>query len=558
MREVPVGCSDFRELRDRNLYYVDRTYYIGRFVDYESRITLLARPHRCGKTLSLSMLDAYLNIRYAGEPDRFEGLEISKRRPNDPEKNSNPVILMSFKGLGTGTYDSFLAAFADRMSELFASYPELRTSERLNGDTKEVYESIVSKQADKARLMLSPNHLCQMLNAHYGKRVVVLIDDCDDPVIIPESSIERDQVEKFMEIMLQHVLNVNHNRSFGFAVVMSARMVFDGYAPVYGVDNKHILTYNFWGLFEFKQRDVELILKEYGEGRRINEARAWYGPDFNPYSIVNYVASGFVPKVYRTDVGNDPIMDAVLAPMDRCIFSSLTEMALGLHTPVFVDTVMTYRAMTRGEESLMSMLVLMGYLNAYRDDLRTTWASVPNLETRHIFASEISRVLSPPGTDLIGDFLRAMGDADRDAMLGCLDRAFEYSAGGRVRDDELIHHAFQAGAMMLIGAEYSVDLERRLDDGFFHISPTSKTRGRRDVRFKIEKAGYWTPYRDRWQKPEIIISEDPTAPTRNRCSVDWTRTLYIQDAKSTRSAFNGADAYETGRNPHGRHAGRER
>ena len=506
MRKMPAGCSDFRELRDRDLYYVDKTRYINRFLNSESRITLLARPHRCGRTLCLSMLDAYLNIKYAGEPDRFEGLEISRIRPDDPEKNSNPVILMSFKGLGTGTYESFLESFADMMSELFASYPELRTSDRLNEDTKEVYESIVSKRADKARLMLGPNHLCQMLNAHYGRRVVVLIDDCDDPVIIPESSIERDKVEKFLEIMLQHVLNVNHNRSFGFAVVMSARMVFDGYAPVYGVDNKHIFSCGFGGLFDFGQRDVELILKEYGEGRRINEARAWYGPWFNPNSVVRYIDSGFVPGVYRTDVGSDPIMDAALAPMDGDIFARLTEAALGIHTPIITDTVMTYRAMTRGEESIMSMLVLMGYLDGFRDDQHLTWAKVSNLENRHIFASEISRVLSPPGTDLIGDFFSAMGEGDADAMLGCLGRAFEYSANGRVHDNELIHRAFETGAMMLIGAEYDIDLKRRLDDGFFHISPTSKTRGRRDVKYKIEKAGYWTPYRDHWKKPEIIVT----------------------------------------------------
>ncbi len=510
MRRMPVGCNDFRDLRDRDLYYVDKTWYIDRFIGYESRITLLARPHRCGRTLCLSMLDAYLNVRYAGEPDRFEGLEISERRPNDPEKNSNPVILMSFKDLGNGTYESFQEDFADRMSELFAGYPELRTSERLNGDTKEIYESIVSRRADKARLMLAPNHLCQMLNAHYGRKVIVLIDDCDDPVVIPGSTVERGRVEKFLEVMLQHVLNVNHNRSFRFAVVMSARMVFERYAPVYGVDNKHPLTYRFSDLFRFTQKDVERILREYGEGRRINEARRWYGPDFNPYSVVRYVDSGFVPRVYRTDPGNDPIMDAAMAMNSKRIFTQLTGMAIGGRVPAFTYTTMTYREMSDGDDEMMSMLILMGYLDAYRDDLHVTWASVPNLETRHIFASAVSGLLSPPGTDLIGDFARAMYDADADAMLGCMDAAFEYSAGGRIADREQIHRAFLAGALMLVGADYHVDTERRLDDGFYHITPMSRACHGGDVLFKIEKAGYWTPYRDHWQRPEIIVG-----PTRS-------------------------------------------
>ena len=121
MIKMPIGCSDFKELIDRGYYFVDKSEYIDDVVDttavpvFMTYITFIPRPHLFGKTLFLSMLDAYLNFRYADGPDRFEGMKISEIRPNDPHKNVHVVINVSLKDLGDGTYAVFRRKLIERI-----------------------------------------------------------------------------------------------------------------------------------------------------------------------------------------------------------------------------------------------------------------------------------------------------------------------------------------------------------------------------------------------------------------------------------------------------------
>ncbi len=100
---MPIGHDDFRELRDLSLCYIDKSEFIDKVLRNSAKATVITRPRRFGKSLNLSMLDAYLNIKYAGERDRFSDLKISELRPDDPEKNSNIVVFVSLKDLGDGT-----------------------------------------------------------------------------------------------------------------------------------------------------------------------------------------------------------------------------------------------------------------------------------------------------------------------------------------------------------------------------------------------------------------------------------------------------------------------
>lgn len=127
MREIPIGIQDFKKLRDLDLYFVDKSRLVDRIVGRGKEVFLFTRPRRFGKSLNLSMLDAYLNREYAGNT-WFDGLEISRIRPDDPEKNVNTVVYLDLKDVGDGTYEDFLrkielsiAMMYDRFSYLVDS-----------------------------------------------------------------------------------------------------------------------------------------------------------------------------------------------------------------------------------------------------------------------------------------------------------------------------------------------------------------------------------------------------------------------------------------------------
>ena len=119
---MPVGENDFRELRNKDLYFVDKSLFIDELLKSTAKVTLITRPRRFGKSLNLSMLDSYLNMRYVDGPDHFKGLKISERRPNDLEKNTNVVINISFKESGNGSYVSFLKQFEKNVSWVYHDF----------------------------------------------------------------------------------------------------------------------------------------------------------------------------------------------------------------------------------------------------------------------------------------------------------------------------------------------------------------------------------------------------------------------------------------------------
>ncbi len=187
MIKMPIGCSDFKELIDGGYYFVDKSEYIDDVVDttavpvFMTYITFIPRPHLFGKTLFLSMLDAYLNLRYADGPDRFEGMKISEIRPNDPHKNAHVVINVSLKDLGDGTYAVFRRKLMERIRQIYSDFPELLTSDRLDDYQKDRLDKVYN--SDDFRITHSLRNLCELLARHYRTTPVMLVDDYDSILI---------------------------------------------------------------------------------------------------------------------------------------------------------------------------------------------------------------------------------------------------------------------------------------------------------------------------------------------------------------------------------------
>lgn len=132
MRDIPLGIQDFKKLRDLDLYFVDKSRMVASILDSPgTEVFQFIRPRRFGKSLNLSMMDAYLNERYSGN-HWFDGLSIDRTRPDNPDRNANTVVCLDMKGLGAGTYDDFMKQMSSRMSVLYREYMYLEDSDRLD------------------------------------------------------------------------------------------------------------------------------------------------------------------------------------------------------------------------------------------------------------------------------------------------------------------------------------------------------------------------------------------------------------------------------------------
>ncbi len=391
MDDPTAGISDFKAIRDEGRLFVDKSPFIDSVMSV-GKVFLFTRPHGFGKTLNLSMLDAYLNIRYAGEPDRFEGLRISDIRPNDPEKNSNLVVMMSFRALGDDP-----TAFMDRLrnvaSELYAGFPELSGSDRLDEARRRQFDRVVSRESSESDLRTCLRDLTEMLFVHHGRKPVVLIDDFDAQVNGMKRGDGRDAVTRAVERLLQSVFKDNGSLKFG---VVTGVMRIIPESIFSGLDN--FVTgdiFDEWqsAMFGFTSEEVRGICLDHGMIERFEDAARWCGgyrfgdsEVFNPLYFTEYVASGFEQCDPSSGAGIDVPIDGMT---DASLFAEFTESIEKGSMRVWIDRFVMTADMGSNLDNFVSVMVMMGYLRAVSVGCQREYEiSIPNAEVHLIFSKK--------------------------------------------------------------------------------------------------------------------------------------------------------------------------
>ena len=390
MRDLPVGISDFKTLRDENYYFVDKSLFIDSVMSV-GKVFLFTRPRRFGKTLNMSMLDTYLNVRYADDPDRFEGLCISDIRPNDPEKNSNLVVTMSFRALGEEPAE-FMDRLRDVASELYAGFPELSGSDRLDEARRRQFDRIVSREATESDLRSCLRDLTEMLFIHHGKKPVVLIDDFDAQVNGSSMGDGSDSAAGVVERLLQSAFKDNDSLKFG---VVTGVMRVIPESIFSGLDN--FVTgdiFDEWqsGMFGFTPEEVKSACLDLGRPDRSEEAVEWCGgyrfgdsEVCNPLYFMEFAANGFEQRDLSGE-GYDALIDRMA---DSGMFAELAGLAGGGSMRARINRFVMMGDIGSDVDNLVSAMVMAGYLKAVPvRGLDECTVSSPNFEARHLFSGE--------------------------------------------------------------------------------------------------------------------------------------------------------------------------
>ena len=483
MKGMPVGNSDFRELRDLDRYFVDKSMFIDEILESTAKVTLITRPRRFGKTLNLSMTDAYLNIDYAEEPDRFKGLKISEARPNDPEKNSNHIIVMSFKRLKTKDYSGFVVSFKEMMRDVYRKFPDLKNSEKLDEVLTERYETIIGGTDDYEALTMAVMHLCEMIEKHHGKKPIILIDEYDNPMNNAFGDDELlEQIVGFLRDVLSNALKDNGPMRFAVltgVMKISQESIFSGLNNPKVID---IFSTKYDEMFGFSQEEVEWLLEANGYESKVDEAKEWYdgyrfGKEdvYNPWSIINFIDNGCKADKYWAGTSGNTIIEELLTKAEKSTYESLMELAEGKDHLCAIDPSVTYDEMSMGGENIFTVLVLSGYLNAVPDG-RLYNVSIPNLEMRYVFSSKIMKHLAPTcGNTQCEIFIEAAKSGNSDVMTNSLNRIFDESTSLRILTHEHVYQAFITGMLLQFGSEYRIETDRESGDGYFDIRLLAKT-----------------------------------------------------------------------------------
>lgn len=404
---IPVGISNFEKIRNNGFYYVDKTGLIEELLKTEAEVTLITRPRRFGKTLGMSMLESFFDIR-KNSRKLFEGLEIARQSELCSKwMNQCPTVSVSFRqvdGLNfTSAYDMLTMVFADLYNKHLYLLEDSHVTEFQKKTFTNIAHGCGSEKEVKSSLVL----LTTMMQQHYGKAVVLLIDEYDVPVAKANAHGYYNEMLDVMKGLLQALKD---NQALCFAVVtgclkIAKESIFTGTNNFVSdtITDSRLNEY-----FGFVQSEVDQILADAETEDQAENIRKWYDGyhfgDFDvycPWDVMNYLLElqrnqQAKPVSYWKNTSDNAIIRSFIDYSGSSITKKLENLMAGETIVQRVDENLTYDYLHSSEDNLWSMLYLTGYLtkarNEQTDEVLPDGAialMIPNEEIRDIFETTV-------------------------------------------------------------------------------------------------------------------------------------------------------------------------
>ena len=478
---IPVGISDFEKIRKDGYYYIDKSGLIADVLKAKSEVTLITRPRRFGKTLGMSMLESFFDIRKDSK-QLFEGLEIAQNQTLCAEwMNQYPTVFVSLRKVDGLTFDKAYRMLTMVIAELFNKH--LCVLENGNGTNFErtAFEHIASGHASEEEIKNSLVLLTSMMQSYYGKKVILLIDEYDVPVAKANAN---GYYKEMLEVMKGLMLALKDNTALQFAIVtgclkIAKESIFTGTNNFVSdtITDSRLNEY-----FGFLQSEVDQILQDTGMEGRADSIRNWYDGyhfgDFDvycPWDVMNYVGElqknpSAKPASYWKNTSDNAIIRSFIDYAGSSITKKLETLLAGEYIVQHVDENLTYDYLHSSEENLWSVLYLTGYLTCVREaDLKETLPEgmtalqIPNAEIKEIFETTVKTWF----TDSTKEWNRKAlfeavwaGDNEKitQEMNKLLRKTISYHD---YRED--FYHAFLAG--IFAGAGYAVESNKEHGEG---------------------------------------------------------------------------------------------
>lgn len=274
-KKLPVGIESFKELRQENFYYIDKTRLIEKLLDNWGKANLFTRPRRFGKTLNMSMLESFFSI--DTDLELFEGLYISERKDLCEEYMGKfPVLSVSLKNIDAADYETARAMTVKIINLEARRLQFLMQSKKLTAFDKEEFTRLLQRQMDDDTLFYSLQELTELLNKHYGKKVILLIDEYDVPLAKANEAGYYDQMVMLLRNLFGTVLKTNENLHFAVltgCLRVAKESIFTG---LNNFNVNSITDVDFDEYFGFTDMEVKQLLSDYNQEEHYETVKEWY------------------------------------------------------------------------------------------------------------------------------------------------------------------------------------------------------------------------------------------------------------------------------------------
>ena len=407
LKKLPIGIENFEKMRREDFYYVDKSHVIGQLLTQWGKVNLFTRPRRFGKSLNMSMLQSFFEI--GKDKTLFDGLRISDNQELcEKYQGKFPVVFVSLKGINGATYEEARRFLIKTINEEARRLSVLSDSTELDETDHELLTQLKKKEMTNDSLVYSIRELTELLEKHYGSKVIVLIDEYDVPLAKANENGYYDEMVLLIRNLFENALKTNS--SLKFAVLtgclrIAKESIFTGLNnfKAYSITDK-----SFDETFGFTDAEVRELLRYYGQEKYYETVKEWYdGYRFGnvdvycPWDVINFCSDhladpGLEPKNYWANTSGNSVIshfiDSVGKPQ-KLTRMELEQLVNGGIVQKEINFELTYKELYSSIDNLWSTLFMTGYLTQRGEPSGNRYNLViPNREIRNIITNHILKM----------------------------------------------------------------------------------------------------------------------------------------------------------------------
>ena len=398
-KAIPVGIENFEDIIKDNYYYVDKSMLIEDILVNRAAVTLFTRPRRFGKTLNISMIKYFFDVRNKDENRKlFEGLKIFGSEYMK-EQGKYPVIFVSLKDLRADTWEMCLMEIKKLISKIYREFQYI--TEKMNEDDKEIYDSIKNRKNDMD-LNTSIELLSEYLFEYYGERVIILIDEYDAPIINAFDKGYYNEAINFFQVFYSSALKTNDSLKYGILTGIT-RIIKEGiFSGLNNLKVDTILNKKFSEYFGLLESEVIKMLDYFEMKYKIEEVKEWYNGYifgdkriYNPWSIINYVDNGEI-KAYWANVSGNTLLENMLDQAGEDVYTDLKRFTDGESIEKYISDGTTIKSLLSNNDEIWQLFLYSGYLTKAKEQIEIDETleytniynlKIPNKEIRKYFGN---------------------------------------------------------------------------------------------------------------------------------------------------------------------------
>ena len=509
-RTVGIGQQDFETIRRENCFYVDKTSFIQEWWEQKDSVTLIARPRRFGKTLTMSMAEKFFSVDYAGRGDLFEGLNIWKNARYRELQGTYPVIMISFADVKETSFDQTRKAICRIIKNIYNQYDFLLQEDFLNESEKQDFRS-VSVDMEDYQASFSLKMLSGYLSRYYGKKVIILLDEYDTPMQEAYVNGYWEEITSFIRSLFNATFKTNPYLECALMTGITRISKESIFSDLNNLQAVTTTSEVYEDSFGFTEQEVFDALEEFGLSEQRADVKSWYDgftfgkrtDIYNPWSIINYLKAKKL-GTYWANSSSNTLAGKLVQEGDKKIKQEFEKLLCGESIHAAIDEQIVYNQLDRDEQAVWSLLLASGYLRVKSIETRTQaygdWVQVyelclTNLEVRIMFGNMIRKWFGRVSY-VYNDFVKALLTDDIKAMNVYMNKVafatFSYFDTGKNpswQEPERFYHGFVLGLMVDLADRYTLTSNRESGFGRYDVMLEPRDPKKEDgiiIEFKVQ------------------------------------------------------------------------